>query len=177
MRKKGLIAIILSAVLLAVGIGVTIAYLIASSNIVKNTFTVGSVDITLSETTGEEYKIIPGATIQKNPTVSVLADSEECWLFIKIEKEAAFDAFCDYAVADGWIALAGHNGIYYQTVGRSDRNTVFKVLKDNSIFIKDTVTESMLDSLGDNPILKFTAYAVQCEGVDSAHEAWQILAQ
>lgn len=175
MRKSHISLIIAAALVMLLGVGVTVAYLVTSSNVVKNTFTVGFVDITLTETTGKEYKIIPGATVAKDPTITVVENSEECWLFVSVEKTDPFDTFCNYEMSDGWTALAGHSGIYYRKVGRALQNMSFQVLKDNCVLIYDTVTEELLNTVTNNPILKFTAYAAQSDGFETAHEAWQIL--
>lgn len=175
MKKSNILLMILSAILLIFGIGVTVALLSSSSNMVKNTFTVGHVDITLTETTGEEYKIIPGATVSKDPTITVTKDSEACWLFVNIEKEGAFDTFCTYEIGDGWTALAGHSGVYYRKVEHTTKNIAFPVLKNNRILIHGTVTEELLNTITENPKLKFTAYAAQSDGFETAHDAWQIL--
>ena len=82
MKKK--ITLLLSLVLaVAMGIGGTLAWLTAKTEAVKNTFTVGNINITLTETT-TNYKMVPGQTIAKDPKVTVKAGSEACWLFVKI---------------------------------------------------------------------------------------------
>lgn len=99
------------AVLLVLGcsVGATLAWLTATTNEVKNTFTVGKVAITLQEheynsagntlkdgsKTGEtealvnanSYKLIPGSDMPKDPFVTVKADSEKCWLFVLVKEE------------------------------------------------------------------------------------------
>lgn len=177
MRKSHIWLIVVSAVTLALGIGITLAYLVSSSNTVKNVFTVGEVNITLTETTGSEYKIVPGASVTKNPTVTVSDGSEACWLFVNIEKSGSFDTFCTYEIGDGWTILAGHNGIYYRKLERALGDMSFEVLKNNRILINDTITEELLNTINVNPTLTFTAYAAQSDGLETAHDAWQILNQ
>ena len=82
MFKK--IAVIFCAVVLIVAATVsgTIAWLTAETAPVTNTFTVGNINITLTETTGDSYKILPGNVLKKNPKVSVAAGSEKCYLFV-----------------------------------------------------------------------------------------------
>lgn len=173
-KRTGLWAV--SAIAIAVlVVGVTVAFLATSSNPVINTFTVGAVTITLTETTGEEYHIVPGAAIEKDPAVTVVGGSEACWLFVEIEKTGAFDTFCSYEIADGWTSLAGHYGIYYRMVYPSTENAVFPVLKNDRISVSDTVTEELLNTVTENPTLNFTAYAVQSDGLETAHDAWQAL--
>lgn len=78
MKKKSLALLV--AVVLVIGcvIGGTLAWLTDSTEQVKNTFTTSDIDITLTETTGTEYKMVPGYTIAKDPKATVLAGSEEC---------------------------------------------------------------------------------------------------
>lgn len=176
MRKSHIWLIIASVLLVAVSVGVTVALLVASSNPVVNTFTIGGVDITLTETT-TEYKLTPGATVAKDPTVTVLANSEKSWLFVKVEKEQDFDAYCTYELQDGWTALEGHSGIYYQLVEKSSENQVFPVLKNNCVLVKDTLTEEQLNAITANPTLTVTAYAIQDDSLGTATAAWQALNQ
>ena len=174
MRKSLIGLIIALALLLAVSVGVTVALLVASSKPVVNTFTVGGVDITLTETT-TEYKMTPGVTIAKDPTVTVLGNSENCWLFVKVEKENDFDTFCTYEIQDGWTALEGQAGVFYLMVEKSSANQSFPVLKNNSVLIKDTLTEEQLNGVTVNPTLTVTAYAAQIDGLATPAAAWQAL--
>lgn len=177
MRKSHIWLIIAVSLLLMLGVGTTVALLVASTNTVANTFTIGNVGITLTETTGNEYKIIPGATVKKDPVVTVLSGSDSCWLFVKVEKNSTFDSYCTYEVQDEWTSLPGHEGIYYQKVDSPRENMTFPILENNCIRIKDTVTKEQLSILTIHPILQFTAYGVQSDGVDTAHDAWQIINQ
>ena len=176
MRKSHIWLIITAVLLAAVGVGVTVALLVASSKPVVNTFTIGGVNITLTETT-TEYKLTPGATVAKDPTVTVLANSEKSWLFVKVEKEQDFDAYCTYELQNGWTALEGHSGIYYQLVEKSSENQAFPVLKNNCVLVKDTLTEEQLNAITANPTLTVTAYAIQDDGLGTATAAWQALNQ
>lgn len=176
MRKSLIWLIVASALLLTIGVGVTVALLVASSNPVVNTFTVGGVDITLTETT-TEYKMTPGVTVPKDPTVTVLANSEKSWLFVKVEKENDFDTYCTYEIQDGWTALEGQEGVFYQLVEKSSENQAFSVLKNNCVLVKDTLTEEQLNAITANPTLTVTAYAIQDDGLGTATAAWQALNQ
>ena len=98
MRKSRKWLIVTAALLLVLGVGATIAYLVSSPATVKNTFTVGDVSITLQETTGTRYILAPGVALPKDPTITMKAGSEACWLFVKVEKEAGLDDFCTYEI-------------------------------------------------------------------------------
>ena len=61
--------IALLALVLVIGCvaGGTVAWLVAKTEPVVNTFTYGNIDIALAENTGNDYKIIPGKDIPKAP--------------------------------------------------------------------------------------------------------------
>ena len=184
---KTLVALLSLVLLLGCSLGGTLAWLSVKTDPVTNTFTVGDIDITLTETT-TEYKIVPGVNIAKDPKVTVEANSEACWLFVKVD-EANWPDFqedggttrkVDYAIAGGWTKLTGVEGVdnvYYRQVDASDNAQEFYVLASNTVTVSDTLTKSEVQGIGtgDNaPTLTFTAYAVQQEGVADAEKAWGI---
>ena len=169
MKKKGL-ALFLALTLLVVGVVAgTLAWLTAKSDVVTNTFTTSDIKVELKETTGTSYKMIPGYTITKDPKVKVLADSEECYLFVKLEKSTNFDSFMTYAMADGWTALPGVDDVYYRVVtadgreGTSKINVPYSVLKDDKVTVSGSVTKANMNALTEAtyPTLTVTAYASQ----------------
>jgi hypothetical protein len=195
MRKGYKVLALVLAVVLVLGavIGTTVAWLITNTTPVVNTFTYGDINITLEETdTGldedddkktNQYQMVPGKEIDKDPKVTVLKNSEDCWLFVKLEKSSNFDEFMTYAIADGWTELDAtkYPGIYYREVAMSDNDAEFTVLKDNKVTVKTDVTKDMfnkLDADANNkiyPQLKVTAYAVQKAGVDTPAAAWELV--
>ncbi len=175
-------------------IGGTIAWLTATTATVTNTFTASNIDITLTETWNTDTdddgendswsaKMVPGNTITKDPKVTVVAGSEDCWLFVKVEKSTNLDNFISYTVVSDWTALDGVDGVYYRKVNASNTNQEFSVLANNQVTVKDTVTKDMMDGLSTNnqPTLKFTAYACQSanlsdlnnDTVIDAKDAWE----
>lgn len=175
MKKRLVWLIVVAAVLLTVTVSVTLAMLIASSEPVINTFTVGNVQITLTETTGNDYKLTPGVSLQKDPTVTVKAGSEVCWVFVKITHSTDFDNLCIYSTADGWTALEGESGVYYRKVEAASTDTPFAVLKNNQVTVKDSLTEEQLNAVAVKPTLTVYAYAIQADGLANAKIAWQAL--
>ena len=179
MKKKATIAVVALALVLCFAIGGTLAWLVDKSDAVVNTFTYGDINIDLSETTGNEYKMIPGNDITKDPKVTVDANSEACWLFVKIEKSANYaDYLADYTIADGWTALDGVDGVYYREVNAdtAKTGTSYQVLKGDTVTVLDSVKKSDMEAIKngtvDEPTLTFTAYAVQKDGFDTAALAW-----
>lgn len=181
---RALVALL--AVVLVIGCvaGGTFAWLTQTTQEVTNTFTYGNINITLTETP-RDYKIIPGATIDKDPKVTVLANSEDCYLFVKVEKGANWPSYLHYSIADGWTQGKGTDGIptnvYYREVSNSTSAQEFYVLAGTTghangiVTVDTTLDKATVDQAikdGFRPTLTFTAYAVQKDGSASAAEAW-----
>lgn len=168
--------IALLALVLVIGCvaGGTVAWLVAKTEPVVNTFTYGNINIDLTETTGTSYKIIPGTDITKDPKVTVKGGSEACWLFVKVDKVGTFvEGKVTYAVANDWTALPGVDGVYYREVSAVTADTDFNVLEGNKITVSEDLTKAEVDAItADEISLTFTAYAVQKAGIDSAADAW-----
>lgn len=171
--KKKTLALVLALTLLVAGVvGGTLAWLTDQTTEVKNTFTVGDINIGLTETTAD-YKMVPGNTIAKDPTVTVKANSEACWLFVQVTESTDLKDFITYAIAEGWTALPGVDGVYYREVPASAADQTFPVLADNAVTVNSDVTKEMLTAKDfANPTLTFKAYAVQKDNVASASDAW-----
>ena len=94
--KKKIVALCLCVALAVVAIGgATLAYF-TDTETATNTFAVGNVDITLTESEWDQndtHKLVPGTTIAKNPTVTVVKGSEECYVrvLVTINKSGAWD--------------------------------------------------------------------------------------
>lgn len=172
--KKKLTTVLAIVLVVALSVAGTYAYLTDKTGPVVNTFTVGNVNIDLTENTGEFYKMVPGTTIGKDPKVTVKADSEACWLFVKVEKSANFADFLTYDMANGWTALPNVDGVFYRQVEAGTADQDFAVLANNTVSVKSDVTKTMMDGLTDatRPTLTFTAYACQTAGIDTAAKAW-----
>ena len=186
---KTLLMVVAVSIIIYGVVGGTVAWLIAKTDPVVNTFTYGDVNITLEETDTDDgdndpntntYTMVPGNTITKDPKVTVLANSEDSWLFVKLDKstDPNFDTFMQYEIAEGWTALDGVANVYYREVSMSDTDAVYNVIKDNAVTVKGDVTKEMLNALTANPTLTVTAYAVQrdadIDAIDTAAEAWTL---
>lgn len=92
-KSKALLLTLCAVLLVAASVLGTMAYLTSSAE-VKNTFTIGKVEIKLDETdvtnptgprvTANSYKLMPGTTYTKDPTVTVKAGSEESYVRMKV---------------------------------------------------------------------------------------------
>lgn len=210
--RRVLLSLSLVLVMMMVAVGGTIAWLTADTDPVTNTFTTSNIDITLTETEGElneetderEFQMVPGITLPKDPVVGVTAESEACWLFVKIDEVAAttdgttayktFDDFISYAVATGWTQGKGLDSegkgvptnVWYRKVNASDakKGVTYSVLENDQVKVLTTVDKEMMDALEADgatlPKLTFTAYASQLMNDTeelSVAEAWANIGQ
>ena len=169
--KKKTLALVLALTLLVAGVvGGTLAWLTDQTAEVKNTFTVGDINIDLTETT-TDYKMVPGNTIAKDPTITVKANSEACWLFVKVTESTDLKDFITYTIANGWTKL--QDGVYYREVPASAADQTFSVLTGDAVTVKSDVTRTMLETAKtDAPTLTFQAYAIQKDHFATAAAAW-----
>lgn len=162
MKKKSL-ALLLAIALVVVGaVAGTVAWLTDKTPSVTNTFTTSDINIELKETKNN-FQMIPGCTIGKDPKVTVKTGSEACYLFVKLEKSENFNQYMTYDMAKGWTELQGNAGVYYRKVAAATADTAFEVLKDNQVTVKGTVTKEQMNALTADtyPTLTVTAYASQ----------------
>ncbi len=181
-RTKALL-LVMSALLLVVStVFATMAYLTSKTEVVRNTFTVGKVAITLDETDvdiygvkdGEDrvkkndYKLIPGHTYVKDPTIHVDANSEDCWLFVKLvnplEGIIASKTLTEQMQENGWEIVDAANNVWAKT-GKAQAND--NIIVFSGFTIKGDAV--LAASYGD---ITVQAYAVQADGFASAALAW-----
>lgn len=194
MKKKTLALLLALVLVFGAAVGGTIAYLTDTTGPIANTFTVGKVDITLTETfntdtdgdrTNDAWKaqLIPGTTYAKDPVVTVTNDSEDCWLFVKFEEKNSPKTYLDYTsnltAENGWTQGDGPNipaNVWYRAVDKAATDTSFQLLAGNNTYpdgcigVKDTVTNENMDTAS-NAELVYTAYACQKANM-SAIDAW-----
>lgn len=185
--KKKLISLAVVVCLLAVAVvGGTLAFF-TDEGTVTNTFTAGKVEITLDEAQVNEYgeatvpaarvdknqyKLIPGHTYTKDPTITVAADSEDCYLFVKVvngldglEAEGNTTIAAQMAT-NGWTPVDGETDVYMKadTYSANAEAVVFESFKIASSLEAETLAKA-------KPVA-VTAYAVQADGFDTAQAAW-----
>ncbi|MBR4411285.1 MAG: SipW-dependent-type signal peptide-containing protein [Firmicutes bacterium] len=194
-KRKALMTVLAAMLLVTMSVFGTLAYL-TSTDAVTNTFTVGNVAITLDEadvdnsktnvtTEGRDkanaYHLLPGHVFAKDPTVHVEANSENSWVFVKVENGIAdYEAVTDKGniaaqiSANGWTPLDGVDGVYYKEYTKQ------ATVKDYVVFEKFKIDDNAQAVEGWSDIasktIKVTAYAVQKDDVvDIAAEAWNIV--
>ena len=134
--KKKTVALLLACVMLfGAAMGGTLAWLTAKTSEVKNVFTVGDINLEISETGAADpnendsdttleknFDFVPGDTLAKDPMVTVKANSEACYLFVKVvdAKNTRADLVGDiiqWAVDTSiWTPVEGHTGYWYKIV-------------------------------------------------------------
>lgn len=195
--SKKALAMLLSLVLVIGCVaGGTLAWLTATSNEVNNVFTTSDIGVTLEESKNLNLKMVPGWTIKKDPKATVTAGSEDCYLFVKVEKSANFDDFMTYEIAEGWTELS--EDVYYMIFDSKDAEnenemgTAYSVLANDQVLVSEEVTKEKMNafdldndgSLSDEekkalPNLSFTAYAVQLYRANGTRftdaEAWAMV--
>ncbi len=185
---KVLLTVACAILLVCAGVFGTLAFL-TSTDKVTNTFTVGEVAITLDEEKVDEYgvvdetatsrvdtneyKLIPGHQYIKDPTIHVDADSEDCWVFTKVENGLGDDA--EITMTTGWSLVDGETDVYaYQIILSAGQNVnVFSTFTfDEDADPMDHVTVDTDGKVTDSDEIVITGYAVQADGFDTAAAAW-----
>lgn len=87
MMKKKILALSMVACLAATAlVGGTLAYFTDTTETKVNEFTVGNVNIDLTEPSWEgEGTLMPGKSYEKDPTITVAEKSEDCYAFLKLD--------------------------------------------------------------------------------------------
>lgn len=192
MSNKKFIAILSVFVMLAltmvVGCAVdgTVAWLVSKSESSVSTFTLGDINIKLTEAESESQslKIIPGVDIRRSLKVTVDPNSEACWLFVKVEETNWPDlketdgttrkVSYSVDVQNGWTALNTHPGVYYREVSAGDAQEGAMYDVNCNVTVSQMLTKAEVNSIAaeTQPQLSFTAYAVQRDGIGDAATAW-----
>lgn len=184
--RRILLTLACAVLLVSLSVGATLAYLTSTTGVVTNTFTVGNVKITLDETdvtvlgvketdirvTENDYHLLPAHSYIKDPTVHIDAESEDCWLFVKVTNDIAeiedATTIADQMKALGWTKVDGETNVYaYKEIVSAGEDVVVF----NSFKIKGTVTKEELAAY-DEKTITVQAYAVQADGLASSADAW-----
>ncbi len=212
-KKKALAAIVAVALIACVSIGATLAYLQDKTQVAENVFTLGKVDIKLDETKLDEdgeptderteegndnYHLLPGETVTKDPVVTVLANSEECYVRVFVTLDHAEEFMTIYRNHNMSItsALEFFGGFddtkwipqnldssamdgdkitvefrYYQTVPSATSDTALEPVVE-TVTLPEWVNNADTELLPDGFKVEVYAEAIQAKGFDDADAAW-----
>ena len=206
-KTKVLLTLACAILLVAASVMGTLAYL-TSTDEVKNTFTVGNVQIKLDEAKANldgtlvedvdrvqanSYKLLPGHTYNKDPMVTVLANSEESYVKMTVtlshasELEAIFGGegadltqiFTGYESTKWTYKSCSRDTVnntrtyefwYYTTVTPGTADKALEPLFTH-VVVPGTITNAQLATLADMTIT-VNAHAIQADGFTSAEAAW-----
>lgn len=167
--KKILVLALAALLLVAVGVGGTLAWLTATSGPVTNTFTPAGIEIELKETqkpdgtivttgvTDWTAKLVPGATYSKNPTVKLVKADCDVYIFVTVTNGMSF---VEYEVITGegnWTQVPGETNAWYRTATTSEVGDSWPVI--NGVTISRNLDATTMPE--GNVTLEFNAYAVQ----------------
>lgn len=204
--KKAMLMTLCAIILVVATVFGTMAYLTSTDEVV-NTFTVGNVAIKLDEAPVDEngkatagdrvkansYKLLPGLEYDKDPTVTVLANSEESYvkMTVAFSKAAELDAIFAPGGADlisifggydasTWIAKGNTKDAanntrtyefwYKESVGASADDVALAPLF-TTITVPGSITKGQLATI-EGMTITVNAYAIQADGFDDADAAW-----
>lgn len=206
-KRKALLLTFCAVLLVVASVLGTIAYLTANDT-VTNTFTVGQVAINLDEAKVTEdgeavtpaervkanrYKLLPGHTYAKDPTVTVLKGSESSYIKMTVTFTMAKELDTIFAPdgakltsifkgydGDKWIAKGDTKDAtantrtyefwYKEAVGAPTTDVKLDALFD-SITVPNDITGKQLATIKDMTIT-VNAYAIQADGFETAKDAW-----
>lgn len=188
-KTKALMLVLCAVLLVTASVLGTMAYLTSTDKVV-NTFTVGKVAITLDEAQVKEdgtpvagaarvkenaYHLLPGHTYTKDPTVHVQANSEDSFIFVKVENGIANYEAGTTIVAqiaeNGWKPLTGVANVYYKDYTKRAEITDLPVFGNFTIADHANATDGWNNFSAETKVT-VTAYAVQQDGFASAAAAW-----
>lgn len=196
--KKKLTLVVSLLLVMALSIGGTLAYLTDKTDAIENTFTVGNVTIELTETFNTDTdgengndawtgKIVPGATVDKDPTITVVEGSEKCYVYALIENNLVIDeevVATTNLVGTDWIAIGtSENKILYRYKEIVDASAAKKELP---VFTQVTydgnlITAENIASLNGAKII-VSAFAHQSDNIgegtttaDTAAAGWAVV--
>ena len=208
-KRKALLLSLCAVLLVVASVMGTMAYL-TSTDTVTNTFTVGNVQIKLDEAAvnpdgtlvpnaervkANSYKLLPGRTYIKDPTVTVKAGSESSYIKMTVTFSKAAELDAIFAPTGGANLTSIFNGYdstnwidkgntedtvkntrtyefwYKDTVAAPTADVVLDALFD-SITVPGTITKDQLATI-EGMTITVNAYAIQADGFTDAADAWR----
>lgn len=142
--------------------------------------------------TNNKYKLMPGHSYVKDPTVQVDAASEDCYLFVKVHNPLAAiegsNPIASQMAANGWVVCddSGVVDVIYYYTGSASSTTPKAVTKGTNLPVftslnitgdahndKDGEPKYQLDGYK-NESITIVAYAIQADGLEAytASQLW-----
>ena len=198
--RRALLLVASAVLLVCVSVGATLAYLTSETEVVTNTFTVGNVNITLDETNtdGKDKNGAANTADTKDPQVHVDANSEDCYIFVKVENAIAHlqpaygdgKTIAEQMTAKGWVEVENVTNVwcYYGLTEGQVNSKPAIVTAGSTVKVFDTfsiIGDAHNNTDGGDPkfnladvkktdTIDITAYAIQADGLETytAAQLW-----
>lgn len=178
---KALGVVLAAVALVVVSVLGTMAWLTSTSDEVVNTITVGNVTIELNEPhapVNKQFLLIPGKTYDKDPTVTVGATSQPCYvrMMVTVSDAAAWDGKFIPTGVDVPSGITPNTGWTLANTTTSGTSIVYEYRHDAIMNAGDSATlfdELTIPSTWDNTTLAsngtvtIVAHAIQSEGFEA----------
>ena len=181
--KKKTVALLLALVLVfGVIAGGTVAWLIDKTDPVTNTFTYGDINIELTETLNTdtnhdetndawEAKIAPGYKYTKDPVVTVKANNEKCYLFVRLTVTQDIEKYVSYIsilskTGSEWTQGDGKDipsDVWYLVVEPQAKDKSWNLLEGNEVSISEKLTKGDIKDLAADATFTMTYQAYACQ--------------
>lgn len=121
------------------------------------------------------YKLVPGHKYTKDPTVHINNESEDCYVFVKIENgieaietTTEADTIAAQVLSNGWTALTGVEDVYWKK-WTAPAEATDDATSDLVVFKSFTVNGAVEELAAyEDEEIKVTAYAIQTDGFTDA---------
>lgn len=132
--------------------------------------------------TTNKYKLQPGHSYTKDPTIHVGDSSDDCYLFVKVENgisaiEDSSSTIASQMAAKGWKALNTSPNVYVYVGTAASATNPLAVSKGSDVVVFESfkISGTVTDvSNYSTAAINVTAYAVQTDGFDgkTADQIW-----
>lgn len=140
-------------------------------------------DLSITQASGADKKIIPGVDIAHDVTVSFTGSESATYVFVQLVSdkwtcnssgEILFGKsdLLKWNVAEGWSILSDKK-VFYRSLGPNTALDNVPVIRDGKITVSTNITKSNVSDFAGT--LSFRASVVQSNGFDSPAAAWASL--
>jgi len=193
-RTRILLTAVAALLLVVMTVGGTLAWLVDTTDEVKNTFIASDIAIKLEETANNftdidedgiddawVKQIIPGTTVTKDPVVTVVRPetSVDIYLFVKyVKTENGTTDGVEYLQftnnLDGWNKVTGETNVYYKEIAVGAEAADVGACTDADCAKKDTLHWHLIDDDQVTFNSALTADDTDSASITMTYEAWAI---